>query len=134
MAKRQWMSREHFLDLVGATNLIPGPNSTEMAIHCGYHRAGKSGLWIAGLAFILPSVLITLVIAWFYQAYGQLPAVAPFLAGIKPVIFVIILDAVFKFGEKALKKWEMGFIGVGVVLGVHVGINDIIHSKEIITT
>lgn len=67
VSKRKWMSREHFLDLIGATNLIPGPNSTEMAMHCGYHRAGLPGMIVAGIGFIIPVTLITGAIAWFYQ-------------------------------------------------------------------
>jgi chromate transporter len=114
--KRQWMSREHFLDLIGATNLIPGPNSTEMAIHCGYLRAGQLGLWIAGICFVLPAVLITTLFAWFYKQYGTLPAIEPIFYGIKPAVIAIIMDAVFKFGKKALKNWQLGLIGFAVIV------------------
>lgn len=93
--KRKWLSEEKFLDLLGATNLIPGPNSTEMAIHIGYEKAGWKGLITAGLCFILPAVFITGVFAWLYKNYGQLPDVQPFLYGIKPAIIVIILAAIF---------------------------------------
>ena len=75
--RRGWLSRQHFLDLVGATNLIPGPNSTEMAMHVGYHRAGAAGLAVAGACFILPAVTITTAFAWAYVRYGTLPNVAP---------------------------------------------------------
>jgi chromate transporter len=71
--KRKWMSQEHFLDLIGATNLIPGPNSTEMTMHCGYERAGWKGLIVAGMSFLIPAILITGFFAWFYVSYGQLP-------------------------------------------------------------
>src|SRR5687767_2501652 len=71
--KRKWMGEGHFLDLVGATNLIPGPNSTEMTMHCGHERAGGKGLVVAGLCFITPAVVITGIIAWAYQQYGKLP-------------------------------------------------------------
>jgi chromate transporter len=80
--KRRWMDHQHFLDLIGATNLIPGPNSTEMAIHIGHERGGWRGLLVAGCCFILPAVIITGVIAWLYQRYGQLPQVQPFIYGI----------------------------------------------------
>ncbi|MDQ7816434.1 MAG: chromate efflux transporter [Melioribacteraceae bacterium] len=103
ISKRKWMDRQHFLDLVGATNLIPGPNSTEMAIHCGYHRVGIAGAFVAGLSFTFPAVLITGVIAYFYALYGDLPAVKPFLYGIKPAVIIIILNAVYKLGGKAVK-------------------------------
>ena len=84
--KRAWISKEHFLDLVGATNLIPGPNSTEMTMHLGYERAGWKGLIIAGSCFIIPAVIITAFFARLYQQYGQLPQVQPFIYGIKPAI------------------------------------------------
>jgi len=88
--KRKWMTHEHFLRLVGATNLIPGPNSTEMTMHVGHERAGWKGLVVAGSLFILPAVVITGIFAWLYQQYGQLPNVEPFLYGIKPAVIAII--------------------------------------------
>lgn len=126
VTQRNWMTRDHFLDLIGATNLIPGPNSTEMAIHCGYHRAGKVGLWVAGTAFILPAVVITGILAWFYRQFGTLPVVAPLLWGIKPVVIVIIADAVLKFGKKAIKSWILGVIALGVFVGSWLGLNEIL--------
>ena len=84
--RRQWLTAEHFLDLVGATNLIPGPNSTEMTMHIGRERAGWKGLIVAGACFIFPAVIITSLFAWGYQQYGNLPEVAPLLYGIKPAI------------------------------------------------
>src|SRR3989337_2864890 len=80
--KRQWLTEQYFLDLIGATNLIPGPNSTEMAIHIGHERAGWKGLIVAGLFFILPAVIITGIFAILYKDYGQLPQVQPFIYGI----------------------------------------------------
>ncbi|HKZ68389.1 MAG TPA: chromate efflux transporter [Chitinophagaceae bacterium] len=109
--KRKWMSEQHFLDLVGATNLIPGPNSTEMAIHIGQERAGWKGLIVAGLCFILPAVFITGVFAWLYKRYGQLPQIQAFLYGIKPAIIAIILAAVYPLAKKSLKTVELGMIG-----------------------
>lgn len=115
--KREWMDEQHFLDLVGATNLIPGPNSTEMAIHCGHERAGIPGLFVAGLSFILPACLITGVLAFFYQQYGALPEVEPFLVGIKPAVLMIILGAVLKLGKKAIKNKRLAVIGLAAATG-----------------
>jgi chromate transporter len=114
--RRQWMTREHFLDLIGATNLIPGPNSTEMAIHVGYMYAGWLGLIVAGVCFILPAVLITGVFAWIYVNYGNLPQVAPLLYGIKPAVLAVILDALWRLGKKAVKSRKMLPIALGVVI------------------
>ncbi len=116
--KKQWMTREHFLDLIGMTNLIPGPNSTEMAMHCGYNRSGALGLWVAGFCFIFPSFIITGIFAWFYKHYGALPGIAPFFYGVKPAVIAIILDAVFKFGKKAWKNWKVGFVGIAMLFAI----------------
>ena len=113
--RRLWLTSEHFLDLLGATNLIPGPNSTEMAIHVGYIYAGWLGLIVAGVCFILPAVLITAGFAWVYVAYGSLPQVAPLLYGIKPVVLAIILNALWRLGKKAVKTRKLLVIAVGVV-------------------
>ena len=123
--KRKWMDHQHFVDLIGATNLIPGPNSTEMAIHIGHERAGWKGLIIAGCCFILPAVLITGLIAWLYQKYGQLPEVRPFIYGIKPAIIAIILAAVFPLAQKSLKTVELGIIGVLALVASLAGFNEI---------
>lgn len=128
--KRKWMTHQHFLDLVGATNLIPGPNSTEMTMHCGHERAGWKGLVVAGACFILPAVAITMVFAWLYQQYGQLPDVEPFIYGIKPAVIAIILGAVYRLGKKALKpagrqgrNMDLVVLGaltlIACLLGVH---------------
>lgn len=110
--KRKWMSHAHFLDLIGATNLIPGPNSTEMTMHCGHERAGFKGLLVAGLSFIFPAIIITGVFAWLYVEYGSLPTVEPFIAGIKPAVLAVIAGAVLKLGKKAMKGWELVIIGL----------------------
>jgi chromate transporter len=123
--KRHWMDHQHFLDLIGATNLIPGPNSTEMAIHLGYERGGWKGLLVAGCCFILPAVLITGVIAWLYKLYGQLPQVHPFIYGIKPAIIAIILAAVFPLARRALKTVELWVIGVLALGACLAGVNEI---------
>ncbi|MDB5156219.1 MAG: chromate transporter [Mucilaginibacter sp.] len=124
--KRKWMSEQHFLDLVGATNLIPGPNSTEMAIHIGQERAGWRGLIIGGLCFILPAVLITLVFAWLYKTYGHLPAVQPFIFGIKPAIIAVIIAAIYPLALKSLQTVELGMIGVISLALCFFGVSQII--------
>ena len=124
--KRKWMDRQHFLDLVGATNLIPGPNSTEMTMHCGHERAGIPGLFVAGASFIFPAVIITGVLAWFYAEYGQLPNVEPFVFGIKPAVLAIIASAIFKLSKKALKSWELGVLGALVFIVSMLGVNEIL--------
>ena len=92
--RRSWLDRQEFLDLLGATNLIPGPNSTEMAIHIGYRRAGLAGLAVAGISFILPAALFTLLLAWTYVRYRSIPAVETVLYGVKPVIIAVVLQAI----------------------------------------
>jgi chromate transporter len=119
VVKKKWITEQHFLDLIGATNLIPGPNSTEMAIHIGNERAGWKGLIVAGFCFIFPAVLITGCFGWLYKKYGQLPAMQPFIYGIKPAIIAIILMAIFPLAKKSLKTIELGIIGlITVVLAI----------------
>ncbi|MGB1247480.1 MAG: chromate efflux transporter [Chitinophagales bacterium] len=123
--KRKWMDRQYFLDLIGATNLIPGPNSTELTMHCGHVRAGKAGLFVAGISFIFPAVVITGFFAWLYTTYGQLPAIEPFFLGIKPAVLAIIISAIYKLGKKALKNWELGVLGGLVFIACILGVNEI---------
>lgn len=123
--KRKWLTEQHFLDLIGATNLIPGPNSTEMAIHIGHEKGGWKGLIIAGLCFILPAVIITGIFAFLYKQYGHLPEVQPFIYGIKPAIIAIILGAIFPLAKKSLKSTQLLFIGIVVLIGALFSINEI---------
>lgn len=102
--RRRWLDRQHFLDLIGATQLIPGPNSTEMVMHVGYERAGWRGLIVAGSCFILPAALLTGWLAWVYATWGALPDVEPLLAGIRPAIMAVILGALWKLGKKAFDR------------------------------
>lgn len=125
VAKRKWLTEQHFLDLIGATNLIPGPNSTEMAIHIGREKGGYKGLIVAGLCFILPAVFITGIFAYLYKHYGQLPEVQPFVYGIKPAIIAIILGAIFPLAKKSLKSTELVIIALLVLAGSLLGINEI---------
>ena len=114
VVKRKWLDEQHFLDLLGATNLIPGPNSAEMAIHIGHERAGIKGLVVSGLCFILPAVFLTAIFAWLYKVYGKLPEIQPFLYGIKPAIIAIILGAIFPLAKKSLKTIPLVIIGIVV--------------------
>ena len=125
VTKRKWMTGSYFLDLIGTTNLIPGPNSTEMTMHCGYERAGKKGLFVAGLAFIFPAIIITAILAYFYVKYGDLPKVKPFVIGIKPAVLAIIASAVIKLGKKAVKTIELTVIGVLVLVASLLGVNEV---------
>ena len=125
VSKRKWLSQEHFIDLVGATNLIPGPNSTEMAIHCSLERAGYLGLIFGGLSFIIPSVLITGIFAWFYKNYHSIPALQGFFYGIKPAVILIIINAVFNFGKKVYKNTYLWILGIIILAAAITGINEI---------
>lgn len=126
VVRRQWLDEQHFLDLVGATNLIPGPNSTEMAIHIGYNRAGWRGLVAAGLCFILPAALIVGFLAWIYVHYGQTVEGNALLYGIKPVIIAIVLQALIKLGRTAIKGPLLAAIAVGVLVLYWLGVNEIL--------
>ncbi len=123
--KRKWITQQHFLDLIGVTNLIPGPNSTEMTMHCGYERAGWKGLIGAGFFFILPAVVITCILAYIYKEYGKIPEIKHMLYGIKPAVIAIILSASYKLGKKALKNWQLGVLGVLVLIAALMGLNEI---------
>lgn len=125
VTKRKWLSEQHFLDLIGATNLIPGPNSTEMTMHIGHEKGGWKGLVVAGLCFILPAVFITGIFAYLYKQYGELPAVQPFIYGIKPAIIAIILGAIFPLAKKSLKSIELIIIGIIVLMASLFKINEI---------
>jgi chromate transporter len=124
--RRNWITQEYFLDLVGATNLIPGPNSTEMAIHIGYIRAGWSGLAVAGISFILPAVLITVAFAWAYVKFGSLPKVIPFFYGIKSAVLAVIFFAIWRLGRTAIKNWRLLVIGLFVTLASLFKINEVV--------
>jgi chromate transporter len=118
VVRRKWLTDEQFLDLLGATNLIPGPNSTEMAIHIGYVRAGWAGLLVGGLCFITPAMLIVLALAWLYVQFGKTPQAEWLLYGIKPVVIAIITQAIWTLGSKALKNLTLIFVSI-LVLALH---------------
>ncbi len=124
--RRRWLSREEFLDLVGATNLIPGPNSTELAIHIGRMRAGGAGLVVAGACFILPAMLLVMGCGWLYVTYGQLPQVGALLYGVKPVIMAIILQALWGLGKSAMKTPTLAAIGIAAAVANFLGANELL--------
>jgi chromate transporter len=113
--RRKWLSREKFLDLLGASSIIPGPSSSELAIHIGYLRAGWAGLVIGGVCFILPAALLVGIIAWVYVRFGHLPGVAAILYGVKPVVIAVILQALWGLGRTAVKNWTLALVGIACV-------------------
>ncbi|MGD8464504.1 MAG: chromate efflux transporter [Anaerolineae bacterium] len=115
VVRRKWLSEEHFLDLLGATNLIPGPNSTEMAIHVSYVRGGLMGLILGGASFILPAMVIVLVLGWAYVAYGSTPQAEWLLYGVKPIVIAIIVKALWSLGTKAVKDPLTAVIGLAAL-------------------
>jgi chromate transporter len=124
--RRRWLTREQFLDLLGATNLIPGPNSTEMAIHVGFVRAGWPGLVTGGVCFILPAMLITLALAAAYTRYGSLPEAGWILYGIKPVIIAVVVQALWGLGRKALATPLAAAAALAVLLLALRGANEVV--------
>lgn len=110
--RRKWLSGQAFLDLLGATNLIPGPNSTQMAMHLGYLRAGWSGLVVAGICFVMPATLIVLSLAYLYVRYGAMPQVEWLLYGVKPTVISIIVQALWNLGQKAVKGPLTAIVGI----------------------
>lgn len=117
--RRAWLTREQFLDLVGAAGLIPGPSSTEVAIYVGYRRAGWRGLLVAGLCFILPAAFMVTAIAWAYVRYGRLPAVGGVLYGVKAVIIAIVGQALVAFGRTAITSaWLLALAGAAALASV----------------
>jgi chromate transporter len=123
--RRRWVSHEEFLDMIGACNLIPGPNSTEMAIHLGHRRAGFTGLAVAGACFAVPAVAITIVIAWAYVRFGSTPQVAGALYGIKPVIIAVVVQALWRLWPSAARTPSLIFITIAATVAALLGFNEI---------
>jgi chromate transporter len=121
--RRHWLSREKFLDLLGAASLIPGPSSTELAIYIGYVQCGLVGLVLAGVCFILPAAIIVTALAWAYVQYGSLPQVVGLLYGVKPVIIGVILQALWNLGRSAVKTKYLAIAGLGAFALSALGIN-----------
>lgn len=125
VARRGWLTEEQFLDLLGATNLIPGPNSTEMAIHIGWARRRWAGLLVAGVSFIVPATLITAAFAWAYVQYGSIPEVGWLLYGVKPVVLAIVVQAIAALAPKAARSWPLRGLGVGAAMAVALGVDQL---------
>lgn len=126
VVRRGWMDEQHFLDLVGATNLIPGPNSTELVLHVGYERAGWRGLILSALCFITPAALMVGLLAWMYVRYGSTPQGTALLYGIKPVIIAIVLQALLKLGRKAVKGPLLAAVGIASLALYLLGVNELL--------
>ncbi|MFL5495409.1 MAG: chromate efflux transporter [Gemmatimonadales bacterium] len=124
--RRRWLTREAFLDYLGATNLIPGPNSTELAIHIGHARAGWPGLLVAGTCFIVPAAIVVTAIAWAYVRFGALPAVAGVLYGVKPVVIAVILQALWGLGRTALKTRGLVVVGLLATAAAAAGVHELL--------
>jgi chromate transporter len=124
--RRRWLSEEHFLDLVGATNVIPGPNSTELAVHIGRERAGWKGLIVAGTAFIAPAMVMVLALAWLYVEFGTTPAAENLLYGIAAVVVAIIVDALWKLGRIAARSPGLSILGAVVFVSYLLGVNELL--------
>ena len=124
--RRAWLDDTEFLELVGATNLIPGPNSTELAIHLGHRRAGFRGLLVAGLCFIAPAVLIVGTLAWLYQEHGTDPAVVDLRYGVLPVIVAIVAHAVVGLGRSGVRSVVDALIAVGAMVAFLVGVHELL--------
>ena len=124
--RRGWLTHQELLDLLGAANLIPGPNSTEVAIHIGYRRHGWRGLIVAGVCFILPATLIVTAIAWLYVRYAKLPQAEALLYGIKPVIIAIIAHALWRLGRTAMKSPLLVSVTIVAFIAAFVGVHELI--------
>ena len=121
--RRRWLTREEFLDMLGASNLVPGPSSTELAIHIGHRQAGWMGLLVAGVCFIAPAMLIVMGCAWAYQTFGSLPQLQGVLYGIKPVIIALVLQAMWLLAGAAIKNKPLGVLGVAALTAALAGGN-----------
>jgi chromate transporter len=121
VSRHGWLTRQQFMDLIGATHLIPGPNSTELAIHIGYTRAGWRGLIAAGVCFILPAMLIVWTLAILYVHYQTLPQMNWLLYGVKPVILAVIVQALWRLGRTATKNIPTGIVGAAVAILALIG-------------
>jgi len=125
VGRRGWVTREAFLDMIGACNLIPGPNSTEMAIHIGHRRAGLAGSFVAGGAFIIPAATITVALAWAYVRFGAMPQVGGALYGVKPVIIAIVVQALWRLGRTAARTRIFAALTAASAAAAFAGLNEI---------
>jgi chromate transporter len=126
VVKRGWLSEERFLDLLGAANLIPGPTSTEMAIHVGYDRRGFPGLLVAGVSFIVPAMLICGALGWAYTRWGRLPETRWLLLVIRPIALILVAHAIWKLAPRAARSWPLRVLGVLAVVAAALGANELV--------
>lgn len=124
--RRQWLTREQFLDYLGATNVIPGPNSTELAIHIGHRRGGWAGLVVAGASFLVPATLIVTVIAWAYSRYGSLPTTVGLLYGVKPVVMAIVVQALWRLGRTSIKNPSLAVVALAATVAAALGFHELL--------
>jgi chromate transporter len=124
--RRGWLTHEQFLDLIGVSTLIPGPNSTELAAFIGHHRAGRLGSLVAGVSFVVPAALITSAFAWSYVRYGSLPQAAPLLYGIPSAVVAILVVALWRLGKKPLSTWQTALVGLGVAAASLAGLDSVL--------
>ena len=124
--RRGWLTHEQFLDLVGVSALIPGPNSTELAAFIGHHRAGRLGSLVAGTCFVVPAALITSAFAWSYVRYGSLPQAAPLLYGIPSAVVAILVVALWRLGKKPLSTWQTALVGLGAAAASLSGLDSVL--------
>ena len=124
--RRGWLTPEAFVDYLGVTNMIPGPNSTEMAIHVGRMRAGRAGLVVAGACFILPAALLVTAIASAYVRFGTLPAAESVLYGVKPVVIAVVVQALWRLSRTVVKRWGLALLGAGAIVAAAFGVNELV--------
>lgn len=126
VVRRRWLTEERFLDLLGAANLIPGPTSTELAIHVGWERRRWSGLVVAGVCFIVPATVITGAIGWAYVRYERVPELGWLLYGVKPVILAIVVHAIAGLAPRAARTWTLRAVGAGAAAAAAAGVDEIV--------
>jgi chromate transporter len=124
--RRRWLTRERFLDLLGAASLIPGPNSTELAIHVGHDQAGWRGLVVAGVCFIAPAMLIVMALGWAYARWGALAEASALLWGVKPVIIAVVVQALWGLARTAIRSWQLGVLAAGATAAAALGVDELI--------
>lgn len=124
--RREWLDDQRFVDLIGVTGIIPGPSSTEMAIHIGRERAGWRGLLVSGACFIVPAALIVGVLAWLYTRFGTTPRAALFLSGLEPVVLAVVADAIWKLGRTAIQNISLAVVAVVAFIAVLLGVDPLI--------
>lgn len=126
VTRKKWLTKQKFLDIIGASNLVPGPSSVEVTIHVGYLYGGWLGFVISGICLIFPAALIKTAFAWAYTQFGALPEIASFLDGVKPVVLAVMLLAVTKLGKTAINNWRLLIIGIFVCVANFFGVSEII--------